>query len=175
MARRTKLTPEVQDTIVKTLAVGNFFETVCQAAGIDPRTGFEWLQRGRGEHPHRGQAPLYAQFAQAVSRAQARDEVDTIARIKQAGRGGALLSIRIEHRANGATVTTKTYTAPDWRTDAWYLERKYPQRWAPQVWIVVEGALQSYAVLVADKYGLDVRALLRDVEAAILGVQRGIA
>jgi len=173
--RRTKLTPDVQEAIVKALTAGNYFETACQYAGISVKTGLEWLQRGRGDDPDRPQTRLYAEFADAIARAQARDEVETIARITQAGQGGALLSVVTVQRPDGSTVTTRTYTAPDWRADVWRMERKFPQRWAPRLRIVVEGTLQAYALALAEKYQLDVRALLEEAEAAMKEIRRGIA
>jgi hypothetical protein len=175
VGRRSKLTPEVQEKIVQALAAGNYFEVACRYVGIDPRTGLEWLQRGRGEHPHREQTALYAQFAHAVMHAQAMDEVQTIARITQAGRGGALLRVRTVQRRDGSTVTTKTYSAPDPRADIWRMERKFPERWAPRVRIAVEGTLHRYALVLAEKYQLDVRALLEEAETAVREIWRGMA
>ncbi len=46
--RPTKLTPETQDKIVTALRAGNYFDASCQYAGITERTGYNWLEKGRG-------------------------------------------------------------------------------------------------------------------------------
>lgn len=141
--KRTKLTPERQKKILDALTAGGYFEVACEYAGVDARTGFEWLQRGRGEHPTRPCTPLYAQFAQAVEKAQADDEVYTIGRIKQAGQGGAIIYEKVHRKPDiitrnekgvtvekrGETITERRLSAPDWTADAWRQERKHSQRW----------------------------------------------
>jgi hypothetical protein len=78
MARRPgrpdKLTPEVQAKIVNAMAAGNYAETSAQAAGIDPRTFYNWMARGEAE-----KAGKYFQFFRAVKDADARAEVSDIA------------------------------------------------------------------------------------------------
>jgi len=105
--RRTKLTPEVQERIVRALRAGNYFRTACIHAGISEATGYEWLARGRGEHD-RPQTPLYAAFAEACARAEADAETRAVAQIITAGRD-------------------------DWRANAWFLERRRPAEWSPRV------------------------------------------
>ena len=48
MARPTKLTAAVSDTICAAVENGAAFETACEAAGIAAGTGWEWLARGMG-------------------------------------------------------------------------------------------------------------------------------
>ena len=67
--RRTKLTLELQDQIVRFICGGAFDHVAAQAAGIGPSTFYRWLERG--EQQPRGP---YAGFRTAVldARAQAR-------------------------------------------------------------------------------------------------------
>ncbi len=69
--RRTKLTPEVQQTITKAMEAGTPFESACRLAGVPPRVAYEWRARGEGTD-RRPATPLYAQFAQALARARER-------------------------------------------------------------------------------------------------------
>lgn len=65
MGRKTKLTPEVSEKIVKLIGFGNYRETACAAAGIDARTLRNWLKWGaEGTEP-------YAAFCEAMEEAEA--------------------------------------------------------------------------------------------------------
>ncbi len=73
MGAPTKLTPEVQDIIVSTVARGNFLQTAARLARIDDATMARWLQKGReGAEP-------YAGFCEAVARAEAESETAMVA------------------------------------------------------------------------------------------------
>lgn len=66
--RPTKLNPEVQENICKTLQAGVDVETACRREGIGARTYYDWLRRGRdGEEP-------YASFVMATDKAMAEVE-----------------------------------------------------------------------------------------------------
>src|SRR5690349_5361352 len=70
--RRTKLTPEVQQTIATAIAAGVPFEAACQLAGVSANVAAEWRRRGEGTDPDRPCTPLYATFATALAHARAR-------------------------------------------------------------------------------------------------------
>ena len=55
MGRRTKLTPEMHDLIVKHIRSGAFDYVAAQAAGVGPTTFRRWMNRGekRNEEPFR--------------------------------------------------------------------------------------------------------------------------
>lgn len=141
--RQTKLTPERQEKIINAIASGTYFETACTYAGISAACGKDWLMRGRGTHPTRPQQPIYINFVNAVEKAQADSEALRVARIKQAGQGGQVVTEEIVEEPGeiitqtdgtiierpGKTRTRRTYTHAQWQADAWYLERRYPQRW----------------------------------------------
>lgn len=184
--KRPKLTPERQKKILDALSGGGYFEVACEYAGVDARTGFEWLQRGRGEHPTRPCTALYAQFAQAVEKAQADDEVHTIARIKQAGQGGAIIYEKVHRKPDiittnekgvtvekrGETVTERRYTSPDWTADAWRSERKHTQRWGRKDRVDVHHFITEEIERIAHDVELSAeekQALIADVEAFAYG------
>lgn len=104
MARPTKLTPEIQRTIVAALQRGNYAETAAALAGISKDTFYAWLRRGA-----RTKAGIYAQFSDAVKRAMAHGEARDLQVVDSAAQGGA------------------------WQAAAWKLERKFPQRWGRRV------------------------------------------
>ncbi|HEY4897587.1 MAG TPA: transposase [Solirubrobacteraceae bacterium] len=99
MARPTKLTPELQERIIKAVRAGNYAEAAARASGIAPSTYYRWLQRGTVE-----EHGAYRDFSEAVRQAEAEAEVHAVA---------------ILRRAMGE----------DWRAALAYLERRYPGRW----------------------------------------------
>lgn len=120
MARPTKLNPDTQKDIIDALTAGNYFDAACEYAGITATTGYNWMKRGREELKRRGDPRVkdgtkqwereqpFVEFFEAVSRASARVEVRTIAKIQQAG-------------------------DDDWRALAWFMEHRYPSKWGKQV------------------------------------------
>lgn len=103
MGRPTDCTPELTEELCGYLRAGNYIETAAHLAGVWPRRVFGWVKRGQSDPD----SP-YAAFAQAVKRAEADAEQESINRIRLAGRSNV------------------------WQADAWYLERKAPQRWGKQ-------------------------------------------
>lgn len=103
MGRKTKLTPKVQEDIVRALTIGATHDIACQYVGIHPDTFYDWLKKGEA-----GRAP-YAEFAEAVKGAESRAVVGWLVQIEQAARSGT------------------------WQAAAWKLERRYPKIWGRQV------------------------------------------
>jgi hypothetical protein len=83
MARPTKLTPARHEAIVQAVRDGNYFATACAGAGVAEATGYEWLARGEGTDRRRPRDRGFAEFAEAVRRAEAEAETDAVALIRQ--------------------------------------------------------------------------------------------
>jgi len=78
MARRTKLTPDTKEDIVKALRAGNSRRDSALYAGVSETTFYSWMARGReGE-------PLYSEFLEAVEKAEAQSVVRNVAIIQRA-------------------------------------------------------------------------------------------
>jgi len=75
--RPTKLTPELQEEILRYISADNYFETSCWAVGITPQTGYNWLKRGERES-----SGIFREFYLAVKRAEAKAEILNVAYIK---------------------------------------------------------------------------------------------
>jgi hypothetical protein len=99
MGRPTKLTPEVQQTILTFLGTGAYIETASVAAGICKKTLYNWLRRGADEEEP------YAAFLHAVEKAQAEADLRDLKTIRQAANAG------------------------QWPAAAWRLERRHPGQW----------------------------------------------
>jgi len=97
MGRPTKLTLEVQVTIVQAIHGRSPRETAARYAGIDRSTFYRWLERGDPDGEAEADAP-FRDFRDAVERALVETEVKAVAQIAKAA----------ESR---------------WQAAAWYLER----------------------------------------------------
>lgn len=76
--RKTKLTEQLQDSLVAMLRAGNYVKVACQAVGLPVPTYDEWMRRGRDGEPR------FAPFAQAIEEARAMGEVRNVAVISAA-------------------------------------------------------------------------------------------
>lgn len=106
----TKLTPRLQNEMVRWLKRGAHIEHVCRYVGIQPRTYYNWLERGRAyeEAQIEGRKPqakdrIYFVFLQSVERARAKAAMDATTMILAIGKRNA-----------------------DWRALGFFLERSYP-------------------------------------------------
>ena len=112
MARPTKLTPALQEEIVRAIRGGSYPEIAAVYAGIDRSTYYRWMERGDPE----GTRPadrIYRVFRAAVEQAQAAAEIRLV----------ALISRAAEH---------------DWRAGAHLLARQHPSRWSARAQQEVE-------------------------------------
>lgn len=103
--RPSKLTPERKELIIKAVQAGNYFQTACEFADVDPATAHGWIRRGEGRDPDREPSEPYISFARDVCQARALAEMHKVAIISAAAR---------EH----------------WQAAAWWLERTNPDRFA---------------------------------------------
>lgn len=116
MARRgrpSKLTPEIQEEILRIIKSGNYIETACAYVGINKTTFYDWLKKGAREKDRVAQNPrakvkkdlqIYVDFSNAVEKALAQAEIRDVAIIGKAAE-------------------------ENWQAAAWRLERKFPERW----------------------------------------------
>lgn len=90
MARKTKLSPEVQKAICDAIRDCATYKSAAEAAGIAYSTFNEWMKDER---------PKYKKFSEAVSRANGDAIVELSRKIKQAGqRDWRALAWTLEHR-----------------------------------------------------------------------------
>lgn len=99
-----KFTPERIRKIIKALKEGSPHETAAALAGIGKTAFYEWLKKGE-----KAKTGEYRAFYDKVKEAEAYAEAERVRRINKAGREG------------------------DWKADAWYLERRYPDKWGRRV------------------------------------------
>ncbi|MEW6210787.1 MAG: transposase [Acidobacteriota bacterium] len=114
MARKTKLTPELQQRVIEAISGGNSIEIAAEYAGIKQSTFYNWMERGQREQKRLAETPRakpvetetpFLEFLEAVKKARIDAEVAAVAAIRLAGK---------QH----------------WQANAWWLERAFPERWA---------------------------------------------
>jgi len=98
-----RLTEEVEELIVQLVRGGAYLKTAAQFAGVHRETIRRWRKRGETDL-QRSIESHYAAFARALARAEAQAEATRVLRILAAGEN-------------------------DWRANAWFLERRFPERW----------------------------------------------
>lgn len=146
MARPTKLTRKVQNTICRAIRAGLTLSRAAQAAGIHYDTLNEWRKQGNADMAA-GHANVFSEFAEALNQAEIDAELKHAEIIARAARGGARVTEirkytkaeipkgstetgKVEPVLVEETTTTTVKTAlPDWRASAFILERRHPDRW----------------------------------------------
>jgi transposase-like protein len=161
--RQSKLTPALQTAIVQAVTAGVPVVEAAALAGIAKSTVLQWLQRGEGRS-RRGTQARYVDFVDAITRARAVDEARRITRINQAAQGGAVVHEKTTTFADGRTVVERTLAPPEWRADAFVLERRYAERRGRNVQDDLTLQLQQMVQDVAQEMGVDPAALLAEAQ-----------
>ena len=121
MARRTKLNPQRQALIIEALQLGMTIELASKYAGIEQKTFYNWMNRGRRE----GEG-IYFQFLQAIEKAIAKSALVNMAIIQKAAKEGT------------------------WQASAWIMERrhKYHAKQEPEVVVQIDAKEASITQLI---------------------------
>lgn len=113
-------TPTIDDPkvtlLIQALQGGNFVETACAFAGLNPSTVYRWLDRGStersrqqaGHKPDPMETP-YIELCNAIEKARAQAVVANVTVIQQAARSGT------------------------WQAAAWWLERTMPNQYGRRI------------------------------------------
>lgn len=122
-----KLTPAVQENIVKALLAGNRLDVAAAYAGIHRDTLNEWMKRGRksAQQPYRG-------FVEVLDQALAQCEVGLVTGINKAGVGSK------DHPG-------------DWRALSFLLERRFRNAWGAQTTVNLKRIADELASLPDDE------------------------
>jgi hypothetical protein len=133
--RPTKLDDTRAARIVELVRAGCTVANAAEAGNIDEGTFYRWMQRGA---EHRAPA-AFRRFREDVLRARAEAEAEAVVQVRRGARGGAVVERRtIEHK-DGRTETIERLQPPDWKADAWFLERSRPKSWGRRTLVEVSG------------------------------------
>lgn len=121
MSRRTKLNPQRQAMIIEALQLGMTIELASKYAGIEQKTFYNWMNRGRRENEG-----IYFQFLQAIEKAIAKSALVNMAIIQKAAKEGT------------------------WQASAWIMERrhKYHAKQEPEVVVQIDAKEASITQLI---------------------------
>ncbi|MFD7334953.1 hypothetical protein ACFV98_02970 [Streptomyces violascens] len=148
--RPTLLSDEVEARIIAASRTGIAVELAAEAAGISSATYRRWMARGRAEVTARedGQAPTrgedaYVELFEKVRTARAMAAARAMANIRRVADGGITTKIttrKFRDPETGQIVEeiTEDRTAPDWRADAWYLERQHRNHYGKDAALAIE-------------------------------------
>lgn len=103
--RTTTLTPELSKRICDAVRAGNYVSVAARYCGVSEKTLFDWLQRGRGEHPTRSASRIFVDFVRDLDAAEAGGEV-------------------------AAVLHWRAAMPKDWHSAEKWLKVRQPERWA---------------------------------------------
>ncbi len=129
--REPKLTPEIQEQLIQGVVLGLPYRAACERIGLALSSFYRWKRRGK--EPGKKNAP-YVAFLAALARARASDQARRVKRIEEAARGGGVLYEKITtttkpHTATKWRLSSSDFALPEWRADAWHLDRTDPRTW----------------------------------------------
>jgi hypothetical protein len=102
--RKTKLTIETIEKAAKLIALGNTQDATSKYLGIHPCTFIDWMNRGE-EDSRNNKKTIFAQFSEAIKKAEGVAEVNHVANIITEAKKG------------------------NWTASAWWLERRRAKDW----------------------------------------------
>lgn len=74
---KSKLTPELQDKIIKYIKAGSYIKEACKAVGIGESTYYDWLKWGKEDKKP------YSEFSELTKQAEATGELTILLEIRQ--------------------------------------------------------------------------------------------
>ena len=102
LGRKSKLTPETQETIVQAIAAGNYYKIACRFGNVSYKVFREWMIKGE-----KAKSGKFRDFRDAVRHAEARAEARAVHQWQK-------------HMPNS------------WQASRDFLARRHPERWMPQ-------------------------------------------
>ncbi|MCX4976417.1 MULTISPECIES: hypothetical protein [unclassified Streptomyces] len=144
------LSEEVEARLVAASRTGVAVELAAEMAGVSRSSFLAWMARGREEaesresgEPPRPDEEEYAALYAKVRTARATAAARAMANIRRVADGGIVTKVttrRFRDSVTGEIVeeTVEDRTSPDWRADAWYLERQHREHYGKDAVIAVE-------------------------------------
>ncbi|MFG2141809.1 hypothetical protein [Streptomyces sp. NPDC048650] len=180
--RPTLLSEEVEARILAASRTGIAVELAAEAAGISSATYHRWMARGRaevalrddGQEPDHDEDPYVALF-ERVRTARAMAAARAMANVRRVADGGITTKIttrKFRDPETGQIVeeVTEDRTAPDWRADAWYLERQHRNHYGKDAALAIEITGLS-SVEPAQEERVDLSALADRLNQSLFAVQ----
>lgn len=119
MGRPSKLNPDLQGRIVNALRAGAYLDEAARSCGLAPSTFHAWRARGNAELDQLASHEGRVTRAEQKRRALEQPFVDFVLAVDEALAAAEIHAVAIVRGA----------MKDDWRSAAWYLERRHPDRW----------------------------------------------
>lgn len=100
---------------------------IADAVNVSKATLSNWYTKGRVGGTKNA---MYVELLASVKRVRAEAISSSVARIRKAAQGGAVLEEKIVVAPDGTSTTTRKFIQPQWTADAWLLERQEPDEFA---------------------------------------------
>lgn len=135
VGRKSTLTDEIQEDIVKILKEGNYQKTAFELLGIPSRTYYSWLEKGEYAQAKEDNKQRlnktdrkYLQFMRSVKNAIQEARRRNVAYIQKAVQGSNVAKIVKHYDRQGRVIKEEEiYEPPSWQAAAWFLERTSPK------------------------------------------------
>ncbi|MFJ4880089.1 hypothetical protein ACIP93_33445 [Streptomyces sp. NPDC088745] len=144
------LSEEVEARLVGASRTGVAVELAADMAGVSRSSFLAWMARGRAEVESRdaGADPdpaeeEYAALYEKVRTARATAAARAMMNIRRVADGGIVTKVTTRKYRDSVTgeiveETVEDRTSPDWRADAWYLERQHREHYGKDAIVAVE-------------------------------------
>lgn len=177
------LSEEVEARLVAASRTGVAVELAAELAGVSRSSFLSWMARGRAEIEARedGEAPdpeeeEYVALYERVRTARAMAAARAMANIRRVADGGIVTKVstrRFRDPASGEIVeeTTEDRTPPDWRADAWYLERQHGEHYGKDATVAVEITGLNGGPVGQDEQSVDMSALAERLDRTLNAVE----
>jgi CRISPR/Cas system CMR-associated protein Cmr5 small subunit len=160
--RKSKLTPELIDTLVEYVKNGNYISTACQAVGISVNSYHNWLNKGDDFYAmFRNAYGADAEVDEEILKEMVKSDIITEHQAMCVRFAEALNKASGESEALAVLHVRKAF-GDDWKAAMTFLERRFPTRWRRRTGIEVEN------VNISDDQRAQERAVLGNPEAVAL-------
>lgn len=177
------LSEEVEARLVAASRTGVAVELAAEMAGVSRTSFLRWMARGRAEIEAReeGEPPAeeeseYAALYEKVRTARATAAARAMANIRRVADGGIVTKVttrRFRDSVTGEIVeeTVEDRTSPDWRADAWYLERQHREHYGKDAIVAVEITGLGDVPADQDDAPIDLSALAERLDRSLFAVE----
>lgn len=177
------LSDEVEARLVAASRTGVAVELAAEIAGISRSSFLAWMARGRAEVEAResGADPRpeedeYAALYERVRTARATAAARAMANIRRVADGGIVTKVttrKFRDPVSGQIVeeTVEDRTAPDWRADAWYLERQHREHYGKDATVAVEITGLGGGAAIPNEQPVDLVALAERLDKTLYAVE----
>ncbi|MFF8789249.1 hypothetical protein [Streptomyces sp. NPDC015125] len=181
--RPSLLSEEVEARLVAASRTGVAVELAAEMAGISRTSFLRWMARGRAETEARegGEPPSkeeseYATLYEKVRTARATAAARAMANIRRTADGGIVTKVttrRFRDSITGEIVeeTVEDRTSPDWRADAWYLERQHREHYGKDAIVAIEITGLDDDNSAQDDAPVDLSALAERLDRSLFAVE----